>query len=103
MVMLGPTEEVKAEIAQVGVEGKPADGDAKAGPGSLLMTLGIFFSLIVVAAITVGLLVNWATGLAILGVGCLGLLLNPLFAATLMRARDRQDVAVHHPPPEDRR
>lgn len=100
VVMPGPEAVVGAEIAQIGVEGKPTF--SKAGPGALLLTLGGVGLLIVIAAVTVGLLVNWGTGLAVLGVGALGLLFNPLIAATLLRARDRQDVADSHLPAERR-
>jgi hypothetical protein len=101
LVMPGPQEQVKDEIAQIGVEGRPADG--KAGPGSLLLTLAALFCLLVIASVIVGMTVGWATAAAVFGVGCLGLLLNPLVAATLLRARDREDVAEHHLPPEKRR
>lgn len=94
LVMPGPPQQVAEEIAQIGVEGRPAD--VKAGPKMLWYELAFIVGLIVVMAVGVGLWLSWFAGFVVLGLGFLALLFNPVVGATLARARDREVVAHRH-------
>ncbi len=91
MKLSGSPDDLSAEIAHVGVEGAPAD--PKAGPGLLSLELGIAFVVLLLIAGVATWLLGWITGLAILAIGMVGMVFNPVVPATLLRARDRKDVA----------
>lgn len=93
-IMPGPASEVAEEVAAEGVEGRPAD--VRAGPRMLWGELLIVLVLVVGAAAGAGIWLGWQGGLAVLAVGTLALLLNPVVGATLGRARDRDVVAHRH-------
>lgn len=93
-IMPGPREEVAEEVAEIGVEGRPAD--VRAGPRMLWSELLIAIGLVVAASVAVGIWLGWLAGLSMLGFGTLALVFNPVVGAALNRARDRDAVAHRH-------
>jgi len=94
MSIPGSSTEIAEEIAEVGVEGTPAD--PRSGPGMYTVELVIGFVALVAIAGVAALMLGWLTGLAILAIGIVGMVFNPVVPATILRARDRKDVAEHH-------
>ena len=91
VTMPAAPEQAARDIANVGVEGRPAD--ASSGPGLLrLEMLGMLAALVLVAA-GVGMWLGWGVGLTMLGVGALALIFNPVLGATAMRTADRKRAA----------
>lgn len=84
------------EIAEVGVEGVPAD--PKSGPGKLWSQLAIAGSTFVLVAIGIGLWIGWPAAAAALGFFALAWIFNPVFRATEQRAHDRQVIVQRHDP-----
>lgn len=95
VVMPGSSEQIAAETAAVSPEGMPAD--PKAGPRGLRLELLV--AVVAVSAISIGL-GFWfgpAVGVVTFLIAGLFLLFNPVFGATMGRAKDRKEVLMNHP------
>ncbi len=92
--MPGDHEHAAEEIKAVSPEGLP--GDAGAGPGALSVTMLAMFGLVLLAAMAGGIVLGWPAGVAILAIGSLALLANPVMIATTQRVKDRKEVLREH-------
>lgn len=83
----GEPEQVAREIAHVGVEGKPAV--AKEGPALVGREMIALAMIVFAGCALVGFLWSWEAAVVGLAFGALGLLVNPVMIAALMRRKDR--------------
>ena len=89
MEMPASAERAAKDIADIGVEGRPAD--AKSGPGMLRLEMLGMLAALVVVAVLVGFFAGWVLGGAMFVIGFLALLFNPVMGATAYRERDRRE------------
>jgi len=93
LVMFGTPDRLSQEVSRVGVEGAPAD--PRSGAGLLTVELGIALVFLLLVAGAAAWLLGWVSGLAVLAIGLVGMVFNPVVPATVLRARDRMDIASH--------
>lgn len=86
-VMPGTPEQAATNVERVSPEGRP--GVAVAGPGTLWLTLAAIWLGLAVVALILSVMLSWAVGLAVLAIGSLALMLNPVLGAVTQRAEDR--------------
>lgn len=92
LIMPESDEETAArDIAAVSVEGRP--GNASAGPGLLLIEMGMLVVVVLTVAVALGWGLGWVYGGAALVLGGLAILFNPVMGAAALRVRDRQIAA----------
>ncbi|GEM_PF-1350810 len=84
-------ERAARDIDAIGVEGRPAD--PKWGPGSLVVAMLVGAGVVIAIAGFMAWFFGWAIGLAGLAIGLLAIMFNPVFGATILRAKDRKRVA----------
>lgn len=96
IVMPGTSADVAKETAAISPEGLP--GDPKTGPRGLRLELIV--AVLGVAAVSVGLGIWFspAVGVVMFLIVGLFLLFNPVFGATLGRAKERKEVLLSHDP-----
>lgn len=93
MELPGSPEVAAEAVKQVSVEGRPAEGDAKAGPGRIVLDMLLAAMVIVVLSVIVGAAFGPVVGLVCLAIGVLALALNPVMGASAMRVEDRAKAA----------
>jgi hypothetical protein len=100
----GTSEQAARDVEAVSPEGRPAD--AKSGPGTVWMEVGVAALIIIAGATAVGLYFGVVGGLAAFFLGLLALLANPSVGAAMLRTRDRSEaidrVEHRHPVHESR-
>ncbi len=99
MTIPGTAEQAAREVEAVSPDGRPAD--AKSGPGTVWLEVGVAALIIIAGATAVGLFFGVVGGLAAFFLGLLALLANPSVGAAMLRARDRSaaiDRADHRGP-----
>jgi hypothetical protein len=89
--MPASAERAAKDISDVSVEGRPAD--AKAGPSMLRLEMLGMLAGIVLVSVGIGFWAGWGLGVAMLVVGTLALMFNPVLGATAYRAQDRKKAA----------
>lgn len=85
----GSPESAARRVQAVSVEGRPAD--AKSGPGRLILEMGAMMLVVLIFA-GVGWIFDWRLGAAILAIGLLATLFNPVMWATANRVAERKVV-----------
>lgn len=98
MTIPGPVETAARDVEAVSPEGRPAEMDAKAGPGRMMMEIGLVVGLTAIVSIGIAVWINVWLGLATLALGLLAAVFNPVVAATAMRAGDRAKVIRRREP-----
>ena len=93
MALPGPAEHTAEVVKQVSVEGRPAEGDAKSGPGGIVLDMVLAMLVIAVLAAIAGAAFGPLVGLVCLAIGVLAMALNPVMGASLMRVEDRAEAA----------
>ncbi|HPO92644.1 MAG TPA: hypothetical protein PL072_04145 [Phycisphaerales bacterium] len=79
------------DIRRTSHEGLP--GDPKAGPGLLAVEIAVIVGVLLLVAIGVSVTIGWELGVVVLALGLVGLFWNPVIGTTILRIRDRRDVA----------
>lgn len=92
-VIPGNPEEVADEIGSVSIEGRP--GDPKSAPRLLRTELLIAAGAILFTAVVVGIWISPVVALVMLAIGAIGMFVNPVVAATVARANEREEVVRH--------
>lgn len=93
MELPGQVEHTAEVVKQVSVEGRPADGDAKAGPARIMLDMVLVMMVIVVLALIAGAAFGPLVGLLCLVIGALAMALNPVMGASVMRIEDRAEAS----------
>lgn len=94
ITMPGSPAQAAEEIRQVGVEGVPAD--AKAGPRLLAWELVLMVAVLIAASLAAYWWLGWAFGVGVFAFFVIACMVNPVFWATITRARDRAIVVRRH-------
>ncbi|MDX2131651.1 MAG: hypothetical protein SFY69_06340 [Planctomycetota bacterium] len=92
--MPGTPEEAASEIREVSPEGRP--GDAKTGPGGIMLWMAAALVFVIVVSVVVGWWVDWPVGAMVFAIGTIGLLSNPSIYAAASRAKERGAVIRQH-------